>query len=117
MAADAVTNLIEEVSAWEGVSTGEGRFGSTRLLVGRRELGHLHPPSTLDMPLPPSLKRELVESGEAQRHRWTPPESGWVTIHLGDRAATERALGLLRERYEHALALREKRISADAEPA
>ena len=45
-------------------------------MVGRRELGHLHPPVTLDMPLPPEQKRELVESGEAERHRWTPPDSG-----------------------------------------
>ena len=109
MSASAGENLVAEVTSWEGVSTGEGRFGSTRFLVGRRELGHLHPPATLDMPLPPEQKRELVESGEAEGHRWTPPESGWVTIRLDDDAAAQRAIGLLRERWEHARAVRERR--------
>ncbi|HEV8177059.1 MAG TPA: luciferase family protein [Gemmatimonadales bacterium] len=109
MAAEMGTRLVEEVSAWKGVSTDEGRFGSTRLLLGRRKLGHLHPPSTLDMPLPPAQKRELVRRGEAEQHRWTPPSSGWVTVRLGDEAATEGAIGLLRERYEHARQLQSKR--------
>jgi luciferase-like monooxygenase len=94
--------LLEEVASWEGVSTGPGRFGSTRFLVGQRELGHLHGSSTLDMPLPPSLKRELIERGEARMHRWTPEESCWVTIVVGEDADIERAIELLRERYEHA---------------
>jgi hypothetical protein len=111
MASDPGNRLIEEVSAWEGVSTGEGRFGSTRFLVGRRELGHLHPPATLDMPLPPARKRELIGRGEAEQHRWTPPESGWVTLRLADDEATERAIELLRERYEHARALQTRRNS------
>ena len=101
--------LEETVSGWEGVSTGEGRFGSTRFLVGRRELGHLHRPATLDMPLPPARKRELVESGAAERHRYTPPDSGWVTLRLHDEAALDLALDLLRERHDHALALRDRR--------
>jgi hypothetical protein len=105
----APADILEEtVAGWEGVTTGEGRFGSTRFLVGRRELGHLHRPATLDMPLPPAQKRELVERGEAERHRYTPPDSGWVTIHIDDEAGLERALDLLRERHDHALALRNR---------
>ncbi|MFN8160895.1 MAG: DUF5519 family protein [Solirubrobacterales bacterium] len=105
----AAAKVIAEVSAWEGVSTGEGRFGSTTLMLGRRELGHLHPPATLDMSLPPALKRELVERGEAESHRWTRPESGWVTFDLRDQARAGKAIELLRERYEHARAVRAKR--------
>jgi luciferase-like monooxygenase len=100
--------LEETVSGWEGVTTGEGRFGSIRFLVGRRELGHLHRPATLDMPLPPSRKRELVESGAAQRHRFTPPDSGWVTIRIDEERGLDLALELLRERHDHALALRQR---------
>jgi hypothetical protein len=100
--------LEETVSGWEGVTTGEGRFGSTRFLVGRRELGHLHRPATLDMPLPPDQKRDLVDRGLAERHRFTPPDSGWITLRLDGDGAFDLALELLRERHEHALALRER---------
>lgn len=111
MSANVGDDLVREVTSWDDVSTAEGRFGSTRFLLGRRELGHLHPPATLDMPLPPVQKRELVERGEAERHRWTPPDSGWVTIRLSDEEATRRAISLLRERYEHARDVRAARAS------
>ena len=97
------TSLIDDVAAWEGVTLEEGRFGSTRFMVGRRELGHLHGDSVLDMPLPKSLKAKLIDRGEARQHRFTKPDSGWVTIELdGSDESRERAVALLRERYEHA---------------
>ena len=97
------STLIDDVAAWDGVTLEEGRFGSTRFMVGRRELGHLHGYTVLDMPLPKSLKAELIARGEARQHLWTKPDSGWVTIELdGSDAAREHALALLRERYEHA---------------
>lgn len=107
--------LIEEVAGWPGVTLAEGRFSSTRFMVGRRELGHLHGSSTLDMPLPKSLKAGLIERGEAIQHRWTRPESGWVTVELDDDRDLRQAIGLLRKRYEHAIALRERREQAAAE--
>ena len=97
------TSLIHDVAAWEGVTLEEGRFGSTRFMVGRRELGHLHGDAVLDMPLPKALKAKLIDRGEARQHRFTKPDSGWVTIELdGSDESRERAVALLRERYEHA---------------
>jgi Luciferase len=96
-------SLIDNVATWEGVTLEEGRFGSTRFMVGRRELGHVHGDSVLDMPLPKALKAELIARGEARQHRFTKPDSGWVTIELdGSDESRERAVALLRERYEHA---------------
>lgn len=98
--------LIDEVASWEGVALAPGRFGSTRFMLGRRELGHLHGATTLDMPLPKPLKAELIERGEAREHRWAPPDSGWVTVELEPGpAGVERGATLLRERYEHARSL------------
>jgi hypothetical protein len=88
---------------------GEGRFHSTRFAVGRRELGHVHLPSTLDMPLPKPLKAELIERGEAIAHRFTPPDSGWVTMFVETDDDLDRALEILRERHRHAIALQEAR--------
>ena len=109
MGANATSPLIDEVAAWPGVELAEGRFGSTRFMVGRRELGHLHGTTVLDMPLPPALKAQLIERGEAIQHRFTRPEAGWVTVELGDDSDVERAVALLRERYEHAVAVNERR--------
>jgi hypothetical protein len=101
--------LIDEVTAWPGVTVEEGRFGSTRFMLGRRELGHVHGSSILDLPLPKTLRAELIERGVAIQHRFTPPESGWVTIELDNADAVERSIEILRERYEHAAALRDAR--------
>src|SRR5918995_6879477 len=102
MSEAAGDRLVEAVTGWSGVTLEEGRFGSTRFMLGRRELGHVHGASILDLPLPKPLKAELIESGVAIQHRFTPPESGWVTIELDDADAVERAIEILRERYEHA---------------
>src|SRR5215212_7957809 len=102
MDASAAQRLIDELETWPEVTFAEGRFHSTRFLVGRRELGHVHGSGILDMPLPKPLKAELIERGKAIPHRYTPPNSGRVTIELDDEPAVERALVLLRERYEHA---------------
>jgi hypothetical protein len=112
--AEPADRLIDEVTSWRGISTGEGRFDSTRFLVGRRELGHLHHPVVLDMPLSPVRKRELLERGEVEQHRWTPPNSGWVSVRLDSETAVDRAIALLRERYEHAIGVQERRDAREA---
>jgi hypothetical protein len=112
VARDEGQRLIDEVTSWSGVDVGEGRFRSVRFTVGRRELAHIHGTTALDVPLPPSQKAELIERGEAIPHRFTPPGSGWVTIMLETPETVDRALGILRERYEHALA-----VNATHEPA
>lgn len=103
MSPGAKERITEAVSGWDGVTTGSGRFGSVRYLVGRRELGHLHGDGVLDLPMPPALKRELLERGEVEPHRWTPPDSGWVTLRLGSEADVDRAIDLLAGQYERAL--------------
>jgi hypothetical protein len=100
------SELVSKVASWPHVELEEGRFGSTRFMVGRRELGHLHGSSTLDVPLPKRLKTELIERGEVEAHRFAPAGSGWVTLHVRDEDAHRRALAILRERYEHALSVR-----------
>jgi hypothetical protein len=95
-----------EVESWDGVEGGPGRFGSTRFTLGRRELGHIHGDSVADLPLRPEVARELVDSGQAIDHRFTPRDSGWVTIELISDEAVERAIGLMRSSYDRAIAKR-----------
>jgi hypothetical protein len=107
----ASERIRAEVESWDQVETGPGRFGSLRFTVGRRELGHLHGDSIADLPLRPERARELVGSGAAIEHRYTPPGSGWVTIELDGDEAAERVIELMRSSYERALAKRASRAS------
>lgn len=95
--------IVAEVGSWDGVDTGPGRFGSTRFLLGRRELGHLHGDSLLDLPLPPARKRELLEEGGVDQHRYTPPKSGWVSLRIESEQDVATALELLREQHGRAI--------------
>ena len=95
--------IVAEVSSWDQVTTGPGRFGSTRFLVGRRELGHLHGDTVLDLPLPKPVKQELLDGGVVERHRFTPPESGWASFRISGQGDVATAIGLLRAQHERAL--------------
>ena len=95
--------ILAEAGSWDEVTTGPGRFGSTRFLVGRRELGHLHGETVLDVPLPPARKRELLEQGLVEQHRYTPEKSGWVSLRIDGNADVETAIDLLREQHGRAM--------------
>ena len=106
MATSVHARIGDAVASWEGVETGPGRFGSTRYLVGRRELGHLHGDTVLDLPLPPKLKQELLAKGSVEQHRFTKPTSGWVSFRISGPEDIDGAIELLRGQYERALAAR-----------
>lgn len=97
------SRIHQEVTAWPGVSTEPGRFGSVRYLVGRRELGHVHGAHHLDLPFPRRLRDALLAEGRVEEHRFV-PESGWATRVLRDERDIDDAILLLREQYERALA-------------
>jgi luciferase-like monooxygenase len=102
--ADSVHDrIIAEAGSWDEVTTGPGRFGSTRFLVGRRELGHLHGDSLFDFPLPPARKQELLAQGRVEQHRYTPEKSGWVSLRISEEADVETAIELLHEQHHRAI--------------
>jgi Family of unknown function (DUF5519) len=74
--------LHEALTAWDGVTTGPGRFGSIVYYFGKREIGHVHGNSHADIPLPTRIRNELVEAGRAEPHHFL-PNSGWVSAPLG----------------------------------
>ena len=100
----AQDRLVREVGSWDGVTTGRGRFGSTRFLVGRRELGHVHGDTILDLPLPRGLQAELLALGRVERHHWV-PDSGWSTRRLSTDEYVADAIALLRLQWERASGL------------
>jgi hypothetical protein len=104
----AADRITEALLALPGVQSAPHRFGGTELTLGRRELGHLHGDRIADIPLPRTVRDQLVASGRARPHHVL-PESGWVTVPCDSDDQVDAAIGLLRDNYERALAARERR--------
>lgn len=90
--------IREAVMAWEGVTSGLHRFGGVEFRLGRRELGHLHGDSLVDIPFPKKVRDQIVAAGEAEPHHII-PESGWVSIFLHEQQDVDRTIELLRRSF------------------
>jgi hypothetical protein len=91
--------------AWPGIEAHPHRFGGTEYRLGAREIGHVHGDELLDVPFPKRVRDRVIAEGRARPHHVL-PESGWVSFYLRQEADVERAIALLRESYELALAQR-----------
>jgi hypothetical protein len=84
---------------WPGITSQLHRFGGTEYRLGRREIGHIHGDSLVDIPFSKKIRNELVTAGRAEPHHIL-PESGWVSIYLRQAADVDRAIELLRLSFE-----------------
>ncbi len=87
------------MQACEGIAAAPHRFGGTEYRLGRREIGHVHGDSLVDIPFPKKVRGELVAAQRAEPHHIL-PESGWVSIFLKQEADVERAIELLQYSFE-----------------
>lgn len=99
----AVSGAKEKIDAalrsWSGITSQPHRFGGTEYCLGRREVGHVHGDSLVDIPFPKKVRNELVAAGRAQPHHIL-PDSGWVSIHLRQTSDVDRAIELMRLSFE-----------------
>jgi len=110
----AVGALVGEVGNWDGVEVAtEPRFGGPAFQLGRRQLGHLHDAGErgafADIPLPRTLRDELIAGGRARPHS-AMPDSGWLTVPVRTAADLAGAVEVFRLAYDRA---RRKRRSAE----
>ena len=91
--------IASMVASWEGVSQAPHRFGGTEFRMGRREVGHVHGDSLVDIPFPKNLRDEMIEKGEAEPHHIL-PKSGWVSVYLRTPHDVGRAIRLLHRSSE-----------------
>jgi Luciferase len=110
---NAHTRITDAVLGWEGTSAVPHRFGGSEFRLGRRELGHIHGDSLVDIPFPSRVRDDLVASGQAQPHH-VMPESGWVSVYLRQPDDVAQAIALLRKSYELASHQRQKRSATPA---
>jgi len=99
----AVPGAKERIDAalqsWPGIISQPHRFGGTEYCLGRREIGHVHGDSLVDIPFPKKVRNELVAAGRAEPHHIL-PKSGWVSIFLKQPSDVDRAIELLRVSFE-----------------
>ena len=99
----AISGAKEKIHAvlqeWPGITSQPHRFGGTEYCLGRREIGHVHGDSLVDIPFPKGIRNELVTAGRAEPHHIL-SESGWVSIYLRQGADVDRAIELLRLSFE-----------------
>ena len=106
----ASKQITATLLGWEGVETHPHRFGGTEFRIGRREIGHIHGDSLVDIPFPKKIRDEIVAAGEAEPHHIL-PESGWVSFYLNQDEDVERAIQLLHRSYEIALRQRSQKAA------
>ena len=102
----ASKQIVDTLLTWQGIETHPHRFGGTEFRIGKREIGHIHGDSLVDIPFPKKIRDEIVAAGEAEPHHIL-PETGWVSFYLREEADVERAIALLKRSYE--IALKQKR--------
>lgn len=90
------------LSEWPGLMATPHHLGGVDFRVGRREVGHVHPNGTLDVPFPVRMRRELVAAGRAEAHHML-PHSGWVTFRIRNEHDLPAAIALLRMNYDRLL--------------
>ncbi|HEY2980777.1 MAG TPA: luciferase family protein [Anaerolineales bacterium] len=109
----ASKRIIDTVLNWEMVEAHPHRFGGTELVVGRREIGHIHGDGLVDIPFPRKVRDEIVAAGEAQPHHVL-PESGWVSFYLREEGDVERAIALLKRSYNLAMQQKSRTSASDS---
>ncbi|WP_231183900.1 luciferase family protein [Haladaptatus sp. DYF46] len=95
---DTIDIIVADVSEWDGVKTGEHRYGGTEFSLGPREIGHVHRWGILDIAFPRRVRNELVAEGKTGPHHIY-PESGWTTFRVEGPGDVDEALWLLRLSY------------------
>ena len=99
--------IVDTLLTWDGMETHPHRFGGTEFRIGKREIGHIHGDSLVDIPFPKKVRDEIVAAGEASPHHIL-PETGWVSFYLSEEGDVESAIALLRRSYEIALKQKSK---------
>lgn len=84
---------------WQAVEADDHRFGGRAYRLGKREIGHVHGDSLVDIPFPVPIRDEVIAGGLAEPHHVL-PDSGWVTVYLREPEDIETAVALLARSLE-----------------
>ena len=91
--------IKQAVLGWDGVAAHPHRHGGTEYRLGKREIGHTHGDSLVDIPFPKKVRDELVSAGRLEPLHVL-SKSGWVSVYLRAATDVERAIKLLRLSFD-----------------
>jgi hypothetical protein len=98
----ASKQIVDTLLTWDGMEAHPHRFGGTEFHIGKREIGHIHGDSLVDIPFPKKIRDEIVAAGQAQAHHIL-PETGWVSFYLREDGDVVQAIALFKRSYEISL--------------
>jgi hypothetical protein len=110
----AQARITEAVTSWQFITVQPHRFGGVEYVIGRREIGHMHGDTLVDIPFPKKVRDGIVAAGRAQSHHIL-PETGWVSFYIRQEHDVDNAIALLRESYEIAINQKSKSVEVHDE--
>ena len=99
----ASEQITETVTAWPGVTAGEGSRGEFAFRLGRRELGHLHGDRTFHVGLPKPVWHELHDQGRIDFHPVFPGAPGYGARRIAGEDDVRDVIAILRMNYDRAV--------------
>ena len=100
MAKGASEQIVEEVTSWPGVEARNGSRSELALMLGRRELGHLHGDRAAHFGFPKSVWGELFEQGRIVHHPVFPGREGPAARSIESDADVREVIDLMRLNYD-----------------
>jgi len=110
----AQKSITEVVTSWTSVTAQPHRFGGVEYVIGKREIGHIHGDSLVDIPFPKKVRDEIVAAKRAQPHHIL-PETGWISFYIRQEEDVQQAIALLKESYAIAQKQKSKTIEVQDE--
>jgi hypothetical protein len=111
-----VQQIINTVSAWDGITPEPHRFGGTEFSLGKVEIGHIHHSGMVDIPFTKKLRDALIADRQAEQHHFV-PDSGWISFYLRKPEDVQQAQRLLRLSYLHKRSRRQRDVDVTSELA
>ncbi len=100
----ASERIIEEVTAWPGVTAAPGRRGELAFRVEGREIGHLHGDRAAHFGFPEDVWATLSEQGRIDEHPVFPGRRGPASRRIRDEDDVRDVIALMRLNYDRATA-------------
>lgn len=105
---NAGATINNHLLTWEGVTAHPHRFGGTEYRLGKRELGHIHGDSLVDIPFLKKVRDQVVADGKAEPHHIL-PDSGWISLFLRQPQDVDTAIELFKQSYALAVVQQSRR--------